>query len=227
LNTLTPEFDQQTADDRPPRLRPLHYGDIRPADEHANLATHGAGLALSLLGSALLLSAAWRQPDLGLAVACAVYCITLLGVYGEDVAWRRPFRTLDQACIFLLIAGTYTPFGVKYLNGGGWAWLLAAMWLLACAGAAGACWNGGVYAHAKIVYGLLGWLPGIALPALMQATTREVMALVIAGGLCYSIGAIFLIFDRHVRYFHAVWHTFVIAGSVCHFLAIWEMLELR
>ena len=113
----------------------------RPPDEFANCATHGVGFLLSLPAVGYLIARVAGQPA-ALVGACSLYSVTLLLVYGTstlshlfyDATWRRRFRTCDQASIFLLIAGTYTPFAVMYLNHGAWWWLLACMWVIAALG---------------------------------------------------------------------------------------------
>jgi len=200
----------------------------RPVDEHANLITHGLGLLLSVTASAVLISVALRNPQSINLAACTIYCGSLVSLYAastlshtfHDLAWRRLFRTVDQACIYLLIAGSFTPFAVKYLRHGWWPNLLTIMWGLAVFGVLLVLFMRNLTPAAKITYGLLGWLPAISLKTLIDVAPTEVIVWIIAGGFFYSAGAVFLRFDQHVRYFHALWHTFVVAGSICHYIAI-------
>jgi hemolysin III len=218
-------MDAMPADFNVATPRPAEH---RPVDEHANLITHGLGFLLSLAASVLLMSVVNNGRPATDIIVCGIYCVSLIGLYAAstlshmfyDLAWRRLFRTLDQACIYLLIAGSFTPVAVVYLGHGWWPLLLAAMWVLAIVGVFLVFRMRNLTPAAKMTYGILGWLPVISLRVLFEAAPLEVIVWVVAGGLFYSVGALFLRFDAHVRYFHALWHTFVIAGSICHYMAI-------
>jgi hemolysin III len=198
--------------------------EIRPIDETANLVTHALGFFLSVAASAVLMTLAISdRPPISI-IACGTYCLSLMGLYAastlshlfHDLSRRRFFRTLDQACIYLLIAGSFTPVAVEFQ----WPLLLSAMWILAIFGVVLVVRMRNLTGAAKITYGILGWLPVISLKAMIDAMPPEMLLWTVAGGLFYSVGTVFLRFDRHVRYFHALWHTFVIAGSTCHYIAI-------
>lgn len=209
-------------------------GEYRPVDEHANLITHGLGLLLSIAASALLMTLAFSERKAINVVACGVYCVSLIGLYAastlshtfHDLAWRRFFRTLDQACIYLLIAGSFTPVGVVYFRAGWWPLLPTSMWVLALFGVVLVFRMRNLTPSAKITYGILGWLPVVSLKHLFDAAPIEILLWMVAGGLFYSVGTVFLRFDQRIRYFHALWHTFVIAGSTCHYVAILFLLVL-
>jgi hemolysin III len=200
----------------------------RPVDEAANLVTHALGFVLSVLASAFLMRIVIGNNETITVVACGVYCGSLMGLYAastlshlfHDLAWRRFFRTLDQACIYLLIAGSFTPIAVVYLWQEGWPVLLAAMWLLAIFGVLLVLRMRNLTPAAKFTYGFLGWLPIVSLKTLYESLPFPIFAWLLAGGLFYSVGSIFLRFADHVRYLHALWHAFVIAGSTCHYMAI-------
>lgn len=213
----------------------LAPGELRPVDEHANLVTHGLGVLLSIVASFVLMTMVANGHEPIVIAACAVYCLSLIGLYSAstlshmfyDLDWRRFFRTLDQAFIYLLIAGSFTPVGVVYLNAGWWPVLPAAMWVFAFAGVVIVLRMRNLTPTAKITYGILGWLPVISLKTLFEAAPFEVLAWIVAGGMFYSIGTIFLRYDQHIRYLHALWHTFVIAGSTCHYIAILILVAYR
>lgn len=200
----------------------------RPVDECANLITHGLGFLLSVVASVVLMTLVVKDHQTINIIACSIYCCSLIGLYAAstlshmfyDLAWRRFFRTLDQVCIYLLIAGSYTPFAVVFLWHQWWPLLLVVMWILALFGILLVLYMRNLTPTAMLTYGLLGWLPVISLKTLYEVTPSEVFAWIIAGGFFYSIGAVFLLLDRRVRYFHALWHTFVIAGSICHYIAL-------
>jgi hemolysin III len=205
----------------------------RPVDELANFATHGIGFLLSLIGSWELLRIAAVWHDRWTFWACVVYSASLVSLYAAstlshaffDLRWRRFYQTADQACIFLLIAGSYTPFGAVYLREGWWPILTLMMWGLALCGAVSLISLRRIDRTGQVVYALLGWLPAISLIEIIQAAPVEVFAWIIAGGILYTAGLFFLHLDRRVRYFHATWHAFVIAGSICHYIAIYSMVS--
>jgi len=200
---------------------------IRPPDELANVLTHGVGLLLSLVAAAYVMGCTANQAN-GVRIGCGVYSVALILVYGSstlshlfyDVAWREKFRTLDQACIFLLIAGTYTPFAMVYMNRGEWRGLLLVMWLIALIGVSRVLWLGDLPRIDKVLYGILGLLPVIALPDLSRLAPQPLIIWLIAGGACYLLGTVFLRFSAVILYAHAVWHVMVMLGSACHYRAI-------
>ena len=200
----------------------------RPDDELANLVTHGGAFVLTLPASAALMQTASGHNSQSVFAACGVYCFTLVGLYAasalshlfHDLAWRRFFRSIDQAFIFLLIAGSFTPIGVTYLSAGWWSLLLGAMWSLSIIGVGLVIRMRNLTSTARSSYGILGWLPVLALKSLYDMAPRSMLAWFVAGGLFYTVGTIFLRYDRHYRYLHALWHLFVIAGSACHYAAI-------
>lgn len=234
LRLRTPDVDYNPAmQDELDDLTLPRPDEHRPEDELANLLTHGGGFLLTLPAAALLMGVVVPGHPPRTVAACGVYCATLVGLYGasalshlfHDLAWRRFFRTLDQACIFLLIAGSFTPIAMTWLRDGWWPLLLEAMWVLAFGGVGLVLWMRNLTPIARISYGILGWLPALSLKRLFEAAPPETLAWFVAGGLFYSVGTLFLKFDRRVRYFHALWHAFVIAGSACHYLAILTSVE--
>lgn len=204
-------------------------GTAAPPDELANLLTHGLGFLLSIGGALALMQLAMSRGDQAALVASAIYSATLVGLYGASTLshaffslhWRGFFQTLDQACIFLLISGSFTPFAIFYLQESWWPLLLVASWVLALVGAAAVLWMRYLSRKMQIVYLLLGWLPVISLKVIVDATSSAVVAWLVAGGLFYSVGTLFLRVDKQYRYFHAIWHAFVIAGSASHYVAVW------
>lgn len=199
----------------------------RPQDEMVNAMTHAVGFVLSLLAAACLLERVHHQ-SIARIVACTIYAATLVLVFGVstlshlfyDLNWRRRFRTLDQAVIFLLIAGTYTPLAAVYLSEGWWLGILVAMWILAFIGIFRVAQVRDLSRKDKALFGLMGFVPSVTLIKLSQVAPSEVIIGIIIGGACYCVGAIFLRFSAAVRYMHAVWHTFVLAGSGFHYWSI-------
>jgi len=210
-------------------------GEQRPADEMANLLTHLLGFLLSLAASFLLLTIVMVRQELRTTLACGVYCLTLVLLYGastlshafRDRGLRRMFRTLDQACIYLLIAGSMTPLAVVFLRQGRWWLFLPTMWTLAVAGVLFVLRQRDLSGPVKITYGALGWLPVVAFPELSRHAPFGLLVWIVAAGAFYSTGTIFLALDRRVLYFHALWHMFVVAGSICHYVGVLVYVALR
>jgi hemolysin III len=204
---------------------------LRPAtdEELVNAITHGIGFALAAVGALVMMTGITGQSNSRLAVGCMAYLFTLVAVYAMSTVshtvttpkWRMLFRQLDQAFIFLLIVGTYTPYSLAYLNGPFWNVLLAFMWAYAMVGFAAKA----IFAHridtgSVLPYLFLGWMSIIALPAIWQLAPRAEFTLIVGGGVCYTVGTFFLLNDTKVRHFHAAWHLWVIAGSTCHFMGL-------
>jgi hemolysin III len=213
------------------RLSPRAVATARhftPGEEAANWITHGIGLLLSTVALVLLMvdsilhGTAWHM------VSFAVYGITLVALYLASTAYhaiRGPqlkmlFKKLDHAAIFLLIAGTYTPFLLTVLRGPlGWT-LFGVIWTLCVTGAVMQLVPRKVHRFASVfAYLFAGWLVLVAIKPLVAALPSGGMWLLVAGGVCYSSGILFYRWHR-LRYHHAIWHTFVMAGSICHFLAV-------
>lgn len=161
-------------------------------------------------------------------VACAIYAATLILVYVCSTLYhsmirtraRHVLRVLDHSAIYLLIAGTYTPFTLVSLRGP-WGWsLFGSVWTLAIAGVVFKSLAVGRFAAlSAIAYVSMGWIAAIAIGPLARAITWNGIAWVVAGGIFYTVGVLFFALDR-LRYFHALWHVFVLAGSGAHFVAV-------
>jgi hemolysin III len=199
------------------------------AGEFVNALTHGLGLVLSIVGGIVLLVCALTQGDAWRVAGCSVFATTLIAVYAFSTLSHsslgpeltRLFERLDQGFIYLLIAGSYTPFSLAYLRTGWWWLLFAVMWTGALCG----CFSKIFFfyrfkAVAVWTYVLLGWIPIIATSSLIQLVPAAGLWWMLIGGLCYTVGTVFLICDHKRFHFHAIWHMFVIAGSTCHFFAI-------
>ena len=199
------------------------------SEEFANCLTHGGGLLLAMVGAAILFNAVAENANDALRLGCWIYALALVAVYAvsilshlfENTARRRFFRSLDQGVIFLFIAGNFTPFAIAYLHDETRWILLAIMWVAALIGfCSKVFWGHRVESTAVTHYLVLGWLPVTAIKPILQSLPTNDIIWCVAGGLCYTVGTVFLTFDTKVRYFHALWHLFVIAGSYCHFLVI-------
>lgn len=197
-------------------------------EEIANSVTHGAGLLASIVGLVVMLVAAVTRGDAWVIVACAVYGTTLVLLYLASTLYhalaltraRGVMRRLDHAAIYLLIAGTYTPFVLVSLRGP-WGWTLFGIsWGLALLGITAKAVLGPRWPIVSTtVYILMGWLVLVAVGPLLQHVPGGAIAWLVAGGLSYTGGVVFYAWER-MRYSHAIWHLFVMAGSVCHFVAV-------
>jgi hemolysin III len=199
-------------------------------EELVNAFTHGLGFLISVAGSVVMMSAVLGAGRSSLAIGCGMYLISLMAVYAASTLSHSPtsfrakllFRQLDQAFIYLLIAGTYTPYALAYLHGWHWNALMIAMWTVAFSGfVAKVFFAHQVHAVPVSSYIVLGWMPIVSLPSLFLAAPSGAFEAIIAGGLFYMLGTYFLLRDDKVRHFHAIWHLCVMAGSACHFLGIY------
>ena len=199
-----------------------------PVEEVANCVTHGLGLALSLAGFVALVLLAWPGGDAWLVVSCAVYGASLVALYAASTLYhgaRTPrakgfLQALDHCGIYLLIAGTYTPFTLVTLRGP-WGWtLFGLVWSLSLAGIAFRALCGTRYRAVAVgSYVLLGWLCVIAVKPILAVVPLGALAWIAAGGLAYTTGVFFFAAKR-IPHHHAIWHLFVLGGSACHYVAV-------
>lgn len=199
-------------------------------EEIANSVTHGIGALLSVAGLALMLVLAASQDDVTRIVSSIIYGSSLVLLFLLSTLYhsfrhhsiKAIFQVLDHCAIYLLIAGTYTPFLLISLKGIWGYSLMAVIWGLAIFGVIFKICYGD--RHPKIsllTYLLMGWLILIAGTEMIARVPVEGLVLLAAGGLVYTLGTIFFIWDR-LPYNHAIWHLFVLGGSICHFFAIYE-----
>ena len=197
-------------------------------EEIANTVSHGIGLALAIIATPILIIAASRSGTAWNIVGVAVFAASMITLYFASTLYhalrheraKRFFRMLDHGAIFLLIAGTYTPFTLGILRGP-WGWtLFGLIWGLAIVGLTMKAVFGARYSWLSVVlYLTMGWLVVIAAPEVLHRVPLSGLAWIIAGGIAYTGGIGFYAAHR-VRYAHFAWHLFVIAGTVCHFFAV-------
>lgn len=195
----------------------------------ANSVTHGAGFVASLVALPLLVLASAKRGDPLQVAGAAVFGISLVLLYGASTVYhsfprspaRRLLRLIDHSAIYVLIAGSYTPFAVGPLRGP-WGWsLLAAVWTLALVGIVLKTRHGFIRPVLSTgFYIAMGWLSVVAVRPFMTHVGPAGFWWLLAGGLCYTGGVVFYATDKRLRYGHAVWHVFVLAGSTCHFFAV-------
>jgi hemolysin III len=197
-------------------------------EEIAHVVTHGLGLVLSLAGLVVLVVYAGLRGDAWHVAGCAVFGVTLVLLYATSTLYhgipspraKRVLRQLDHVAVYLLIAGTYTPLTLVNLRGG-WGWtLLALVWSLAVLGIARQVVIPRRARRACVpLYLAMGWLIVIALEPLVRSVHSGGLLLLLLGGLAYTLGVVFYAW-RRLPYNHAVWHVFVLAGSICHFSCV-------
>jgi len=196
--------------------------------ERFNSYTHLAGTLLAAIGTPLLIILAARSGSAWKIVGCAIYGASLLLLYGTSTLYhslrgraKRILRKLDHCSIYLLIAGTYTPFALVTLRGA-WGWTLFGLaWGLAAIGIAQEFVFGkGPRRLSVLIYVVMGWMGVAALRPLAAGLGAAGLTWLLVGGLLYTGGIAFYLFDERVRHFHGVWHLFVLGGSVAHFIAI-------
>jgi hemolysin III len=196
--------------------------------ERFNGYTHLAATFLALAGATVLVVLAALKADPWRIVSFSVYGATLFLLYLTSTLYHstrgraKPvLRKLDHCSIYLLIAGTYTPFALVTLNGA-WGWsIFGAVWGLAVVGIVQECWLArGARITSLAIYVLMGWLAVVAFVPLFEALAWSGMAWVAGGGLVYTAGIVFYLYDERIRHFHGVWHLFVMGGSAAHYTAI-------
>ena len=204
---------------------------IRPytlGEEIANSIIHGLGVGLSVSALTMLLVYAGQRGDRWAIGSGLVYGISLVLEYTASTLYhsfpqervKHIFKILDHCGIYVLIAGTYTPFTLVSLRESGGLWLFGVVWSLAVVGiAVESFWTYRPRWLSASVYLGMGWLVVIAIKPLAAALPATGLWLLVAGGLCYTLGTAFYVMKK-VRYMHAVWHVWVLAGSILHFLAV-------
>ena len=197
-------------------------------EEFANTVTHGFGLVLSVAGFvALLILAAFRGDPL-LMIVCVVYGLSLIILYAASTIYhgttsaelKHKLRLVDHCCIYLLIAGSYTPFGMIILNGMLGQGLLVLIWTIAILGIVAKL----MFQHRFPLlsvgsYVVMGWLGVFAVQPMLERLGPVAVMLAVAGGVSYTLGVIFFAWPR-IRHHHAIFHVFVLAGSILHYAAV-------
>jgi len=200
-----------------------------PGEELANSISHAIGLIGAIIGTPILLLAAFRHANIFFLIGTVIFTATMLLVYfGSTLyhAWPHTpvksfLQVLDHSAIFLLIAGTYTPFALGPLRNAGGLTMLGIVWILALFGVLMKATRGALR-HRKLsmtLYLGTGWIALIFIRPLALAIPFSALLWLIAGGIAYTAGTLFFANER-LRYAHFVWHLFVLAGTSCHFAAV-------
>ena len=198
-------------------------------EEIANSISHGLGLVAALVGTPFLIVQAARHGNAGFIAGTSIFSATAAILYLASTLYhalpagkaKRVFRIIEHSAIYLLIAGTYTPFTLGVLSGA-WGWtLLGVTWFLAAAGVALKAFSRASHPIlSTVLYLLMGWVVVIAVDPLLARMPTAGLLWLIAGGLSYTAGVVFFATDSRLQYGHLVWHLFVMAGTACHYFAI-------
>jgi hemolysin III len=196
--------------------------------EKMNSCTHLLGVVLAVVGLIFLVARTALTVDSWKIVSCSIYGVTLVTLYTSSTLYhsmqgasKKVFQKFDHSAIYLLIAGSYTPFTLVTLRGP-WGWsLFAVVWGLAVIGIL----QDILFAKRRgilsvMIYLLMGWIALVAIRPLSRALPGAGMTLLVAGGLFYTIGVVFYALDKKISHSHGIWHLFVLAGSACHFFTI-------
>jgi hemolysin III len=196
-------------------------------EELVNAATHAAGVLAGVLGGALLIVLASLQGNARLIVGAAVFTATLILLYSASTLYhmavdgelKQRLKVFDHVAIYLLIAGSYTPFTLAGL-GGGWGWsLFGTIWGLAAAGVVFKLFFTGRFKRlSTAIYIAMGWLVLIAVEPLARSLSPTTLVWLVAGGVTYTAGTVF--YHSRRAYAHGIWHLFVLGGSICHAVAV-------
>jgi hemolysin III len=198
-------------------------------EEIANSISHGIGLIAALVATPFLVVDAIRRGDAAYIVGVSIFAAAMLLLYLASTLYhalpagkaKQVFRIIEHSAIFLLIAGTYTPFTLGVLRGA-WGWtLLGLVWGLALTGVALKAFER--ISHPVISTGLylfMGWLIVIAADPMYERVPLSGLLWLVAGGVAYSAGVAFFVADSRLRYGHFIWHLFVMTGTTCHYFAV-------
>ncbi|MBL8518923.1 MAG: hemolysin III family protein [Betaproteobacteria bacterium] len=198
--------------------------------ERFNGYSHLCGVLLAIAGAAVLITLGAMQGDAWKVVSFSIYGATLITLYSSSTLYhsmrgraKDVFRKLDHSAIYLLIAGTYTPFTLVTL-GGGWGWsLFGVVWGLAVFGIVQElALKSKKRMLSLYLYIGMGWVAVIGVIPLIEALTWAGFAWVVAGGVVYTVGTIFYFYDERFKHWHGIWHLFVLGGSALHYVAIFN-----
>lgn len=203
----------------------MYYG------ERMNAVTHLLGLALAIVGAPALIAQASEGGDWRKIVGASVFGFTMVALYAASSLYhsvrgakKASWAKADHCAIYLLIAGTYTPFTLVTLQGWvGWS-LLAFEWALAFIGIGKELWWGREKVPSVPLYVLMGWAGVVASSSLMEGLRDQGWIWLLAGGLLYTVGIVFYALDHRMKHSHGIWHLFVLGGSASHFITVWRFV---
>jgi hemolysin III len=205
-----------------------HHNAYGFREEIAHSVTHGIGIVFGIVGLVILIAHATSCGNTRYIVGCSIFCATLIILYSASTLYhgiqhptaKKIFRIADHSAIYLLIAGTYTPFTLSNMQGA-WGWsLLGVAWGIALLGIILQFTPLRKYSRIRLIlYLVMGWSIIVAIKPLASSVPPSALKLIVAGGLSYTAGVVFYLW-RRLPYHHAIWHLFVLSGSVLHYFAV-------
>lgn len=207
-----------------------HKREQTRGEEIANSLSHGIGLVLALIACPFLLIRAGQSESTDFLVGALIFSLSTLILYFSSALYhalpkgrsKQVLRMIEHSAIFVLIAGTYTPFTLGVLKGS-WGWTLCALvWTLALVGVVLKSSNRLFHPRlSNVMFLLMGWLILVAIKPMLDRVPMEGLLLLLAGGIAYSLGVGFYAVSSRVRYAHFVWHLFVMAGTTLHYFSVY------
>ena len=197
-------------------------------EELANALSHGMGAVFSLAGGAVLITLAAVAGSQAQLIGAIVFAVALVMLYTSSTLYhaiphpvaKGRLKVFDHCAIYVLIAGTYTPFTLLGLRDHGGLWLLLVVWVLAALGIIFKLFYTGRFKLAStLIYLGMGWLSIVMIKSFLVAFSSATLLWLLAGGIAYSLGTVFYM-SKRIPYAHAIWHGFVLMGSACHFVAV-------
>ncbi|HET9485518.1 MAG TPA: hemolysin III family protein [Xanthomonadales bacterium] len=203
-----------------------------PREQLANALIHGVGLVGAVIAGTVLVTLTAQVAGLREVASVTVFALSAVLLFTASTLYhaiphehvQRPLKVFDHCAIFLLIAGTYTPFTLIGLRGG-WGWgLFATVWTLAVIGIGlKLFYTGRFRVLSTLVYVAMGWIVVVAIGPLVDRVPHDTIGWLVAGGVLYTLGAVFYLWHR-LPYNHAIWHVFVLAACICHFVAVFTQV---
>lgn len=200
-------------------------------EELFNGISHGIGLIVGIVASPFLITQSIYSGNVGFLVGASVFCASIVVLYIASTIYhllpygraKRVFHVVDHSAIFILIAGTYTPFALGVFGGVlGWT-LLGVIWGIASIGILLKLLLGVQYPIVSTsLYLCMGWIIIVVIKPLMTIAPMPVVLWLVAGGVFYTVGVVFYALDSRIRYSHFIWHLFIIAGTTCHYIALYQ-----
>ena len=203
--------------------------DWRPGEELANAITHGIGAPLSIIALVSFILQAKRLKNQKRLFANVVFAATLIVMYFNSTLYhsiptgfaKKILRYGDHISIFLLIAGSYTPFTTMVINGPEGIFLTVSEWSIAIFGIVMKIIAfDKMETYSLILYIIMGWMVVFSIKKLKRTISKEGMKWLVAGGLSYTMGTYFYVDPQHIPFAHAIWHIFVLSGSICHYVCV-------
>lgn len=204
---------------------------INHHEERLNVWTHAIGVLITVLGIPFLIQSGLKTGNFSFVIGLCIFCLSLLMVYVISTAYhyieqpklKYTFQIIDHICIYFLIAGTHTPLLLYYLNNStGWFYLYL-LWGLVFLGILYKIFFFGRFEILSVIFYLaMGWMAIFTVPSMLEEMSSQTLWWIIIGGLFYTFGTIFFLWEK-LPFNHAIWHVFVLAGGVGHFIALWSI----